>query len=575
MTELTMASIDDSALHACVRDLVALSTMPAWWIGRPPVAIAESLRDLLINMLCADSVSVRLHDRVAGGEVVAAASDGSAQSEQQYRPVADEHSSAEGTTELRHAMLPIGLDGAMGQVDIAAGRPHFPQNLELLLMQVAVNQVAVALQYADLLIRHERAEQLLGARASQQMVVARLGLRALREPSRELLLEEAVSTIRHTMRADLCEILELAEDADALIVRAADGWPSLTIGTAFGVSADTVHGHAVLTSTPVVVRDLRGDERFASRSRLHEHGVVSGLSVLIHGPRGLYGVLGVHTRQQRDFSVDDLHFLQAVANLLAAAIERHRIEAEREVLLASTAAAQAEAERASRAKSDFLGMMSHELRTPLNAIGGYVQLMEEGIRGPLTEEQRADLGRIRRSQRHLLDVISNVLGFLKLGSGRVHYELQDVPVQEVVTTCEELVRPLITAKHLHYGQHVGGDQVVVRADRGKLQQIVVNLLSNATKFTDADGRIEVRSSATDTVVRIRVEDSGCGIPADRLESVFEPFIQIDTSRRRSAEGTGLGLAISREFAIGMGGRLYAESEVGRGSAFTVELPRAC
>jgi signal transduction histidine kinase len=217
--------------------------------------------------------------------------------------------------------------------------------------------------------------------------------------------------------------------------------------------------------------------------------------------------------------------------------------------------------------------MSHELRTPLNAIGGYAQLLEDEVRGPITAEQRADLGRIRRSQRHLLNVIENVLGSLKLGSGRMQYDLQDVTVNEVVQESEELARPMMHAKHLHFAHRSIGGALAVRADRPKLQQILVNLLSNATKFTDPGGDVSVDCEGREAMVRIRVTDTGCGIPPDRLESIFQPFMQVEGGRRRQVEGTGLGLSISRDLAVGMGGQLLAESQLGRGSAFTVVLPR--
>jgi signal transduction histidine kinase len=576
MEERTVASVDEHELQSCVRDLVALATMPAWWIGRTPLAIAESLRDMLVSMLRADAVSVQLHERLiwdsqqaaAHATCVSASSatiGGSLPS--RYEPA------SRGDVELRHASQLIGLDGELGRIEVSATRSTFPERTESLLMQVAANEVSVALQHAELLIRHERAEQTLRARATQQAVVAHLGLRALRGSSLDRILEESVVAIRATMRADHCEIFELSADARVLLLRAADGWPSGSLGGAFAVEAETVTGRAVLTSTPVVVRDLSRDARFLPHSRLQELGVVSGMTVVIHGPRGLFGVLGVHSDQGRDFTDDDVHFLQSVANLLAAAVERLRTESEREGLLATTAAARTEAELASNAKSEFLGMMSHELRTPLNAIGGYAQLLEDEVRGPITAEQRADLERIRRSQRHLLNVIENVLGFLKLGSGRMRYDLQDFTVDAVVQESEELARPMMEAKHLRFAHTNMGGPLIVRADRPKLQQILVNLLSNATKFTDPGGDVSVESEGRGAIVHIRVADTGCGIPPDRLESVFQPFMQVEGGRRRQVEGTGLGLSISRDLAVGMGGQLLAESQLGRGSTFTVVLPR--
>jgi signal transduction histidine kinase len=574
--------VDARELQGCVRDLVALSTMPAWWIGRSPEAIAESVRDLLVSMLRADSVTIRLHGRY-----------GRKPSESTMRPpgTLDEReagtrsrararaeattSTERGASDLRFTTLPIGLDGELGQVQVGAARPDFPQRLELLLVQVAANQVSVALQHADLLVRHERAERSLAARAAQQAMVAHLGLRALHAIAAKPMLAEAVTAIRDTMRADHCEIAELSADEQTLTIRALDGWPVTMLDATLPVTRESVHGRAVITTLPVVVRDLRRDRRFASPSLLHDRRVVSAATVVIDCPRGRFGVLGVHSDAPREFTADDVHFLQSVASLLAAAVERLSIEAERETLLARTAAAQAEAERASSVKSQFLGIMSHELRTPLNAIGGYAQLLEEEVRGPITAEQRADLGRIKRSQKHLLSVIENVLGFLKLGSGQMRYDIEVVSVEEIVAAAEELTRPLITSKRLHFAYRPLGDGLWVRADRGKLQQILVNLLSNATKFTDAEGHVSIECAPANAMVELRVVDTGCGIPTDRLQSVFDPFVQVvEADRQRAGQGTGLGLSISRDFAAGMGGRLLASSELGKGSTFTIVLPRA-
>ncbi|MEA2763832.1 MAG: hypothetical protein QOK07_236 [Gemmatimonadaceae bacterium] len=396
--------IDAATLNACVRDLVALSTMPALWIGRSPVAIAESVRDLLVGMLRPDSVYVQLQDRAHGHAHVATAHGKGVSTldrgnESLYRDVTSEPLLLDTEIALGLASLPIGLEGELGRVAVGSSRPHFPTTLELLLMQVAANQIAVALQHTELLARHEKVEQALEA-------------------------------------------------------------------------------------------------------------------------------------------------------------------------------SRAEAEKSSRLKSEFLGMMSHELRTPLNAIGGYVQLIEDGIRGPVTADQRKDLGRIRRSQKHLLSVIDNVLGYLKLGAGRVSYAIRMVPLEEIATNVEDLTRPLMESKDLSYQRLAPVEPLFARADQEKVQQIVLNLLSNAIKFTDCGGRITLEWVAVDSAILTRVEDSGCGIPPDRLENVFEPFVQVDSSRTRPHGGTGLGLSISRDFAVGMGGQLLVESELGKGSIFTLVLPQA-
>ncbi|HET7229580.1 MAG TPA: ATP-binding protein [Longimicrobium sp.] len=254
--------------------------------------------------------------------------------------------------------------------------------------------------------------------------------------------------------------------------------------------------------------------------------------------------------------------------------ERKAAEAERERLLMA-------AEAANRAKSEFLAMMSHELRTPLNAIGGYAELMEMGIHGPVTPAQRHALDRIQRSQRHLLGLITGVLDYSRLEAGAVRYDLADVPVADAVAEAEALIAPQLRAKGLGYTWPGARAGLAVRADREKLQQILLNLLSNAVKFTDArdgrPGRVDVSCAIGDGPaagqVFIRVRDTGEGIAPEKLDRVFEPFVQVDQRLTRANQGVGLGLAISRDLARGMGGDLTVESTPGVGSTLTLTLPQ--
>lgn len=252
---------------------------------------------------------------------------------------------------------------------------------------------------------------------------------------------------------------------------------------------------------------------------------------------------------------------------------RERARVERERLLEETQAARADAERANRAKSDFLAVMSHELRTPLNAIGGYTELLEMGVQGPLTVEQQMSIERIQRSQRHLLGLINEVLNYAKIDAGSVQFDIVDVRIHQLLASCEELITPQMRAKQLDFEVQPCRPEIVARADYDKLQQILLNLLSNAVKFTEPGGRITVDCEAAGERVILRVRDTGRGITSERLENIFEPFVQVDARLTRTQEGVGLGLAISRDLARGMGGEVTAESEIGKGSTFSVVLER--
>ena len=244
---------------------------------------------------------------------------------------------------------------------------------------------------------------------------------------------------------------------------------------------------------------------------------------------------------------------------------------------AAAVAAREEAQSASRAKSEFLSAMSHELRTPLNAIGGHVQLLEMGLYGPITPEQQATLERVGRAQRHLLGLINDILNLARIERGRVEYDIRAVSLGELIADVAPMIEPQLGGKGITQEVRLPEPAVFVLADPDRARQILLNLLGNAVKFTDSGGRIVVDSvelAGAPPMVQLRVHDTGPGVPPDQLERIFDPFVQLDRFQARVAEGAGLGLAISRELARGMGGDLWAESEVGVGSTFILALRRA-
>ena len=243
-------------------------------------------------------------------------------------------------------------------------------------------------------------------------------------------------------------------------------------------------------------------------------------------------------------------------------------------LVASERSARQEAEEANAAKSQFLATMSHELRTPLNAIAGYSELLKLELRGPITPEQREDLERIDRSQRHLLSLINDVLNFAKIEAGHVSVESKAMGLASVIQSLREFVEPQLREKGLTFTMADDIPDAEACGDPDKVRQVLINLLSNAIKFTPPGGHIELECYEDDKMLYLSVQDSGSGIPEDKLEAIFEPFVQVNRDYASKHEGTGLGLSISRDLARRMGGELSVTSAMGVGSKFVLALPRA-
>ena len=260
---------------------------------------------------------------------------------------------------------------------------------------------------------------------------------------------------------------------------------------------------------------------------------------------------------------------------------------ERERQLAREQAARAEAEATSQAKSEFLAEMSHELRTPLNAVLGYSELLQLGLAGPLTDAQREQLARIRTSGRHLLSLVNEILDLAKVEAGRLALRQSRARAADAIGAAVTLTQPDAEARGLNLTAGQAGDlPSTYLGDEERVVQILVNLISNAIKFTDAGGRITIVAGTVPTAdldarvhgdgpwVFFRVSDTGIGIPEDKLETVFAPFVQTDHGHTRKRDGSGLGLTISRRLARLMDGDITLRSTLGHGSIFTLWLPSA-
>ncbi|MGH7638446.1 MAG: sensor histidine kinase [Gemmatimonadaceae bacterium] len=345
---------------------------------------------------------------------------------------------------------------------------------------------------------------------------------------------------------------------------------------------------AVARRRQVAASDVAASTEFPAFAALAlPLGIRGSWSIPILGSTGnVLGTVAYYYPDVRDPPLQDQLLGEIVTRTASVVIERKREEAERQTLLGAAFEARRDAEyarrdadAANRAKSEFLAAMSHELRTPLNAVTGYVGLIDLEVYGPVTREQHEAFGRIERSAQHLLSLIDDVLSFAKIEAGRLIVEQNEVTVPDLLAEVEAMTRAQIEAKGLDYAREPCPPTIVAMADRERAVQVLLNLVTNATKFTPSGGQIAVSCAlAPDSdgkdLIRLRVRDSGIGIPREKLESIFEPFVQARRQLSEPAAGVGLGLAISRDLARAMGGDLTVESAPGAGSTFAFTLPLA-
>ncbi len=451
-------------------------------------------------------------------------------------------------------------------------RGHFGRMVgflaDITAQRAAQDALAVAHEHLEARVTERTAElaraySALKDRALQQEMVAALGQHALTGVELKALLDEAAELVRTTLRTDYCSILELAPAGNELRCMAESGWPDPALSRV-QAGYDSQSGYTLLVRCPVIMQDSQLESRFKVSSEARDSGARSGVTVVIDSEERPLGVLAAFSRELRRFTQDDIHFLQSVANVLTAAIDRKRAEENIRV-------AHEQAERANRAKSEFLSRMSHELRTPLNAILGFTQLLE--IDAP-TPSQAESVDHVSRAGKHLLSLINEVLDISRIESGRLALAPEPIELDAFLRETLQRVAPL-AARHevTVIVEETCERPLQVLADRGRLQQVFVNLLSNGVKYNRAGGRVTVSCGLLENSVRVSVADTGPGISEENLARLFIPFERLG-AEATDVEGAGIGLALARGIVTALGGELGVHSIEGQGSTFWVVLPRA-
>jgi signal transduction histidine kinase len=327
-------------------------------------------------------------------------------------------------------------------------------------------------------------------------------------------------------------------------------------------------GRAAETRTPTQIADLRHEQEFATRGLrpiLSRLGYQSLMAVPLLLDQKIMGALTIYRRETGNFAPEIVNLLQTFATQSALAIQNARLFQEIEEK-------GRQLEAANRHKSEFLANVSHELRTPLNAIIGFSEVLQERFFGELNEKQAEYTDDILSSGRHLLSLINDILDLSKIEAGRMELEVTTFDLPMAIENALLLIRERASRHGIRLDRVIDDRLGDFTGDERKVKQVLVNLLSNAVKFTPEGGKIQVQAGLDNGSVLISVSDTGVGIAPDDHEAIFEEFRQVGSNYAQKREGTGLGLTLTRKFVEMHGGKIWVESELGKGSTFIFALP---
>ena len=458
---------------------------------------------------------------------------------------------------------------AIGAIAVFREEPGPFTDKQIGLLDTFADQAVIAIENVRLFNELQTRSQELARSVDQLQALAETSQAVNSSLDLQQVLETIVTRAVELSGSDSGAIYEHEEATRALRLRATHG---LQGDLADSVLAETLplgegaSGRAAMTGLPVEVSDLRETGAYDGplRPYLEAAGIRSVLAVPLLQDKRTLGTLAVSRNTAGRFPQEVVELLRTFAIQSSLAIHNARLF--REIEQKSR-----ELEIASQHKSQFLANMSHELRTPLNAILGYTELIADRIYGEVNEKVGEVVDRVQKSGRHLLGLINDVLDLSKIEAGQLELGINDYSVQDVVHSVISAVEPLAAGKGLRLTVDVAPGLPVVRGDERRIAQVLLNLVGNAIKFTEK-GDIVVRATNSDSMLVISVADTGAGIPQADHQKIFEEFQQVDSSSTRAKGGTGLGLAIAKRIVEMHGGRIWLESEPGKGSTFFFSIP---
>jgi signal transduction histidine kinase len=464
----------------------------------------------------------------------------------------------------------------IGVIVVTRRRAGFTES-QLALFRTFADQAVIAIENVRLFTELQTSNRELTTALDTQTATSDI-LRVISQSQTDIqpVFEAIVGSAARLLGAHRCTVTRLVGGQMVLAAfLRTDSADDAVQSARFPMSLDSAEDHAQVARAraPLNVTDAHTDPRLPeaqqASARVRDYRSLAVVPMLRHDE--VVGTLGVARRDPGGFTDDEIALLQTFSDQAVIAIENARLLSELQASNRELEVKSHQVETASQHKSEFLANMSHELRTPLNAIIGFSEVLVDRMFGELNDKQEEYLKDIYASGQHLLSLINDILDLSKIEAGRMELEVSDFDLPGAIDNALILVRERASRRGITLGHDVDERLGQIRGDERKVKQVLLNLLSNALKFTPEGGRIDVSARVQDGVAEVSVADTGVGIAPEDQEAVFEEFRQVGTADKK-VEGTGLGLALSRKFIELHGGRIWVESELGKGSTFIFTLP---